>query len=107
MSEADSSKKEEKTSKSKPKPGMMDDILEFVEQAIDDVDEQAAAERVAALREDHPEASASELVELLVKRKCMQTGAVGAITSGASMIPGLGTVVSLTFGVAADIGMTF
>lgn len=107
MSEADSSKKEEKTSKSKPKPGVMDDILEFVEQAIDDVDEEAAAERVAALREDHPEASAGELVELLVKRKCMQTGAIGAITSGASMIPGLGTVVSLTFGVAADIGMTF
>ena len=37
----------------------------------------------------------------------MQTGAVGAVTSGAAMIPGLGTLVSLTFGVAADIGVTF
>jgi hypothetical protein len=85
----------------------MDDLLEFIERAIDDVDEEAAAERVEALREDHPEVSADELVELLVKRKCMQTGAVGVITSGASMVPGLGTLVSLTFGVAADIGMTF
>src|SRR5574341_550374 len=105
MSKGDSSKTGEKRSKSKP--GVMDDLLEVIERAIDDVDEEAAAERVKALREDHPEASADELVELLVKRKCMQTGAVGAITSSASMIPGLGTAVSLIFGVAADLGMTF
>jgi hypothetical protein len=85
----------------------MDDLLEFIERAVDNVDEPAAVERVEALREAHPEASTDEMVELLVRQKCMQTGAVGAITSGASMIPGLGTLVSLTFGVAADIGMTF
>jgi hypothetical protein len=107
MSKADSAEKKGRRSKSKPKPGVMDDLLEFIERAVDNVDEPAAVERVEALREAHPEASTDEMVELLVRQKCMQTGAVGAITSGASMIPGLGTLVSLTFGVAADIGMTF
>jgi hypothetical protein len=85
----------------------MFDILGLVDQAIANVDEEAAAGRVAALRKANPEASAAELVELLVKQKCMQTGAVGAVTSGAALVPGLGTLVSLTFGVAADIGVTF
>jgi hypothetical protein len=105
MSQADSAKKGRK--RSKPKPSVMGDVLGLIEQAIDNVDEEAAAERVAALREADPEATTDELVELLVKQKCMQTGAVGAVTSGAAMIPGLGTLISLTFGVAADIGLTF
>jgi hypothetical protein len=105
MSQADSAKKGRK--RSKPKPSVMGDVLGLIDQAIDNVDEAAAAERVAALREADPEAMADELVELLVKQKCMQTGTVGAVTSGAALIPGLGTLVSLTFGVAADIGLTF
>ncbi len=107
MSEVDSAEKETKKSKPKSKINVTGDILGLIEQAINNVDEEAAAGRVAALRKAHPEASAGELVELLVKQKSMQTGAVGAITSGAAIIPGLGTLVSLTFGVAADIGVTF
>ncbi len=107
MSEIDSIEKETKKSKPKTKANVMGDILGLIEQAINNVDEEAAAARVAALRKAYPEASAVDLVELLVKQKCMQTGAVGAITSGAALIPGLGTLVSLTFGVAADIGVTF
>jgi hypothetical protein len=107
MSKADSPSKAEKPSKPKQKSGVLDDLAGFMEQAIDNADEEAAAERVATLSEENPDASPDELVELLTKRKCMQTGALGAITSGASMIPGLGTALSLTFGVAADIGVTF
>lgn len=85
----------------------MSNLIGYLTQTIDKADEQAAAERVAALRQAHPEATTEELVEMLIKHKSTRTGAVGAVTSGASMIPGLGTIVSLTFGVAADIGMTF
>lgn len=82
-------------------------ISEYITNAISDADKAAAAERVAKLHAARPEASTEELVQSLIRQKCLQTGAVGAITSGASMIPGLGTMVALTFGVAADIGMTF
>ncbi len=75
--------------------------------AINDVDEEAAARRVQRLAKARPGASTEELVEVLVKQKCMQTGAVGLITSGAAAVPGLGTLVALTFGVAADIAWTF
>jgi hypothetical protein len=107
MSEADSSRKGEKTSRARQKSGVLGGLMGFMEQAIDNADEEAAAERVATISQENPDASPDELVELLTKSKCMQTGALGAITSGASMIPGLGTALSLTFGVAADIGVTF
>lgn len=93
--------------KSKPKAGLVDDVMEYMTQAIAEADEQAAAERVAELREAQPDATPQELIDTLIRQKSMKTGAVGAVTSGASAIPGLGTMVSLTFGVAADIGMTF
>ena len=81
--------------------------MQFVTDAINDVDEEAAARRVKRLGESRPGASAEDLVEALVKQKCMQTGAVGLITSGAAIVPGLGTLLALTFGVAADIAWTF
>ncbi len=87
--------------------GIVNDALEYVAQAIDKTDEQAAAQRVAELRKARPGATIEELVEILVKQKAMRTGAVGAVTSGAAVIPGLGTLSAFTFGVAADIGMTF
>ena len=59
------------------------------------------------LRSKIPEASTEQVVDELIRRKCMKAGSVGAVTSGAAILPGLGTFASLTFGVAADIGMTF
>lgn len=87
--------------------GLMSGVTKRVTQAISDADEAAAATRVAKLRETKPDALPTELVSLLIQQKCWQTGAVGAVTSSAALIPGLGTLASLTFGVAADIGMTF
>jgi uncharacterized protein (DUF697 family) len=105
MSKSEPSK-EEKATQAK-QGGVVGGLVGQIVGAIDKVDEEAARERVAALREAQPEATPDELVEALIKQKCMQTGAVGAVTSGASVIPGVGTAASLTFGVAADIGMTF
>ncbi len=90
-----------------PQTGIVNNMLEHAAQVIDKTDEQAAAQRVAELRQARPGATTEELVEILVKHKAIRTGAVGAVTSGAAVIPGLGTITVLTFGIAADIGMTF
>lgn len=88
-------------------PTMMGGVMDWLVNVINDVDEQGAAERVDQLREKYPEATNDVLADHLIKQKCLQTGAVGAVTSAPSLIPGLGTVTTWTFGVAADIGMTF
>lgn len=89
------------------KTGMLRSIMEGVVGTIDVSDEAEAAKHVATLRAQYPQATPDELVERLIKQKCLKTGAIGAVTSGTAIIPGLGTFVSLTFGVAADVSMTF
>ncbi len=74
---------------------------------ISDVDIKAAARRVEALKARHPQAAPEELAQQLIRDKCQKTGAVGAATSGAGLVPGLGTAAAVTLGVAADIGATF
>ncbi|MBK9051927.1 MAG: hypothetical protein IPL78_13760 [Chloroflexi bacterium] len=92
---------------SNERKGLAEYAFNYVMKAINDADEKAAAQRVAELRQKNPTATPEELADMLIKNKCRQAGAVGGITSGTSLIPGLGTVASLTFGVAADIGLTF
>ncbi|MSP13895.1 MAG: DUF697 domain-containing protein [Chloroflexi bacterium] len=83
------------------------DVLSRLLATVNNTDELAILARVAELRRQQPSASAESLVENLIRQKCLQTGAVGAVTSGMSVIPGLGTVVTLMFGVTADLTMTF
>jgi hypothetical protein len=82
-------------------------LMDRIFSSVSDVDIQAASERVRALKEVHPDASQEELSQRLIREKCQKTGAVGAITSGAGLIPGIGTAAAATLGVAADIGATF
>ena len=103
----DSRNRSDDTPEAKQRQGALDGLLQFMTDAINDVDEQAAALRVQRLSQARPGASKEELGEALIKQKCMQTGAVGLVTSGAAMVPGLGTLLALTFGVAADIAATF
>lgn len=84
-----------------------DKIMNRMVNAINSADLEAAAKQVALMRERFPNATTEELADQLIRRKCLQAGSVGAVTSGAAIIPGLGTFTSLTFGVAADIGITF
>jgi hypothetical protein len=67
-------------------------------------DERAAAERVEALRKEHPAETTDQIVERLIKRKCQQTAIVGAITGGAAAIPAVGPLIAVTIGTAADVG---
>ena len=74
---------------------------------ISDVDLETAEKRVQELRQKYPNASPAELSQKLISGKSRRTGTVGAATSGAGLIPGLGTAAAVTLGVAADVGMTF
>ena len=98
---------QEQSNKPSRKKKIVNKMMDRAVNAINDADEAVAAKRVKKLRKKQPDLDEAELVNLLIKQKCLQTGAIGAITSSSSMIPGLGTAVSLTFGVAAEIGLTF
>jgi hypothetical protein len=82
-------------------------IMDTIFRVVSDVDLKAAAARVEALKEEYPEASPEELSKKLIRDKCQRTGTVGAVTSGAGLIPGIGTAAAVTLGVVADIGTTF
>jgi hypothetical protein len=82
-------------------------LMKIIFGVISDVDMKAAAQRVKLLRERYPNDTPPQLSQRLIRAKCERTGAVGAITSGAGLIPGLGTAAAMTLGVAADIGATF
>lgn len=73
---------------------------------ISKVDTQVAQTRVESLRQEHPEAEAAELCELLIRAKCQRTGTVGAVTSATSAIPVIGSVFSMTLGLVVDLGST-
>ena len=79
-------------------------IAQRIYNAISDVDIAEAAAKVEKLKEKYPQASPQELSQKLIREKCERTGVVGAVTSGAGLIPGIGTAAAITLGAAADIG---
>ncbi len=82
-------------------------VMNRMVSAINTADLNAAAKQVDLIKSRNPEAAQDEIADMLIKRKCWQAGSVGAVTSGAAIVPGIGSFTSLTFGIAADIGMTF
>ncbi len=72
--------------------------------ALRKADRKAAAARVAALRKRLPDASNEELHRLLVQSKCLQTGAIGALSSVVELVPGAGRVAGVFLGSAVEIG---
>lgn len=81
-------------------------MIGYTAKRVSGVDPDDAVARVRKLKKKHPERSAPELVERLIKAKCQKTAAIGAGTSAASVIPVLGTALSLTVGLAIDISST-
>jgi hypothetical protein len=78
-------------------------LMAFVVRRLNDADPTAAAKRVARLRSKQPDADNGRIVELLMKAKCRKTAAIGASTSAAAIIPGLGTALAMTIGMAVDL----
>lgn len=86
---------------------LADKVMDRLSKAIDDTDEQEAAARVAQLRAKYPGDTLEQLSNRLIVAKARETAVVGATTSAAMIIPGIGTIAGLTLGIAADFGITF
>jgi uncharacterized protein (DUF697 family) len=86
---------------------LADKLMDRLAKAIDDTDEKEAAARVAKLRAKYPDESLERLSNRLIMAKVRETAVVGATTSAAMIIPGIGTIAGLTLGIAADFGITF
>ncbi len=82
-------------------------LVKMLFNAVSDVDIKTATQQVNRLRTKYSDALPEELAQILIREKCRKTGTVGAVTSGAGLIPGLGTVAATTLGVPVDIGATF
>lgn len=68
--------------------------------------EDASRQRVEALRANHPGKSVDELVEVLIRKRCLQIASVGAATAGAAAIPSVGSVAPLAVGSVLDLDAT-
>lgn len=89
------------------KNSLINSLVDQVLGAVNKADEKAAAQRVADLRTRYPDETPDQLAERLIRQRCRQAGTIGAVTSGASIIPGVGTAATLVFGVAADLRFTY
>jgi uncharacterized protein (DUF697 family) len=90
----------------KPDSGLVENIVQRMINSVDEADAAAAGVRVADLRAQMPQADVDTLVESLIRRKAVQAGMVGAATSGASFIPGVGTLTAVVLGTAADMSVS-
>ena len=82
-------------------------VLGLLFRVIDSVDPAVSQARVAEAQAKYPGLDKTALAKRLIRDKALQTGAVGATTSAAGTIPGLGTLTSVTLGVTADVVATF
>lgn len=113
MTTTPSSKKqaEEIAARLAPDAGQLDTAganraLRFFLNRIAEVDQEKVAARVDELRKRYPDAAPDELAERLIKAKCQKTAAVGAVSSGGALLPGVGSLVAGAAGVIADLRAT-
>ncbi len=86
--------------------GLADQVVNRMLRSVNDADAWAASQRVQRLRAQNPDAGVDELAERLIRQKAIQAGLVGAVTAGAALAPGVGTIASIMLGTAADVGVT-
>lgn len=72
--------------------------------ALRKADRKAAKARVAALRKRLPDAETEELHRLLVQSKCLQAGAIGALSAVVELVPGAGKLAGVFLGPMIDVG---
>lgn len=73
--------------------------------AVSHADREAAQRRVDRLRKAHPKAGRDALHKILVRSKCLQAGAVGALSALTGAIPGVGRLASFALGPLADTAL--
>jgi hypothetical protein len=82
---------------------MLPDAAQHLWRALRKADRKAARERVGALKRRLPDASQEEVHRLLVQSKCLQAGAIGALTTMVDLVPGGGRVAGVVLGPLVDV----
>jgi uncharacterized protein (DUF697 family) len=65
---------------------LVDRLATYLSNAIDKTDEAAAFERVSALQQANPEAGTDALVAMLIRKKCLLTAGMGALSPVTALI---------------------
>jgi len=81
---------------------MLPDAAQSLWKSLRKTDRAAAQARVDALRRRMPDAPVEEVHRMLVQSKCLQTGAVGALSAVADIVPGIGKVAGVFIGPIGD-----
>lgn len=66
----------------------------------------ASAKRVTILRQKQRDKSDDELVDMLIRNRCLQVAGVGAATAGVAIIPSVGAIASVAVGSMVDMNST-
>lgn len=82
---------------------MLPDAAQDLWRAMRKADRKAAKERVKALRKRLPDAELEELHRLLVQSKCLQAGAIGALSAVVELVPGAGKLAGVFLGPVIDV----
>lgn len=86
--------------------GLINAILDKAVATANRAEGETARAHAEDVRAKNPAATVEQLVDIVTREKALRTATIGAVTSGAGVLPGLGTLVSTTLGVAADAAMT-
>lgn len=78
-------------------------LLDYAVKRFSGVNPDKAIQQARDMKKKYPGLSDAEVAEKLIKAKCQKTAAIGVTTSASSVIPGLGTALALTLGLAVDI----
>ncbi len=84
---------------------MLPDAAQALWKSLRKTDREAAKSRVETLRRRMPDAPVEELHRMLVQSKCLQTGAVGALSAVADLVPGVGKIAGVFLGPIGDAAM--
>ncbi len=81
---------------------MLPDAAQALWKSLRKADRAAIKARVAALRKRMPDAEPEELHRLLVQSKCLQAGAIGALSATMELLPGAGKIAGMFLGPVID-----
>lgn len=84
----------------------VDNVMRSLVGTIEEKHILAAQERVAALRIRHPQATPDQLASMVIRQKCIDTGAIGLASSVPGLIPGVGSMLVVSAGLMVDLRKT-
>ena len=86
--------------------GAVDQVMRSLVGSIEDKHIVAAHERIDALRTRNADATADQLAAMVIRQKCIDTGAIGLASSLPGLIPGVGSMLVVSAGLMVDLRKT-